>query len=178
MVLFHFSCRNEIPCSDLSEDFVTDMADVGWNLNDFVELRFTKDFSFNVNRLTISFAYMVVVHFTDICGKAYFREGAKTKTVDNFSLCGIFHWALFNWFGISRDVCVWHVLLWIVDGCWVGRVHSRSPCIGGLFCCVKLYNFWPGDHGARSANTTVTPSAIRLKMKNLLLWAATKGYSF
>lgn len=97
------------------------------------------------------------------------------KMVDKFSLCNIFHWALFNWFGTGQDACVWHVLLWIVDGCWFGRVHSRSPCIGRLFCCVKLYNFWPGDHAARPPNTTVTPYTIRLKMKSLLLWAMTKG---
>lgn len=120
-----------------------------------------------LNVLCISFPIVVAKIF----------DGVQNWLI-NFSLSGVFHWALFNWFGISRDACVWHVLLWIVDGCWYGRVHSRSPCNGGLFCCVKLYNFWPGDRGARPAKTTVTPSAIRLKMKNLLFWAITKGNNF
>lgn len=95
-----------------------------------------------------------------------------------FSLSNIFHWAVFNWFGISRDACVWHVLLWIIDGCWYGHVHSRSPCIGRLFCCVKLYNFWPGDHGARPANTTVTPCGHSIENEKSIIMSYDKRLLF
>lgn len=82
----------------------------------------------------------------------------------------------FIWhFSIGRYIRRVHLACfveWMADGGWFGRGYSRGLYAGELFCCVKLYNFWTGDHGA------VSHAYHSIVMKNLPRNDKSQPYEF